>query len=203
MRGRRQILNLFHCWDGIDEAIPLAELVEALEGLVVGADDFAEAVGFDHRSYRRTVIRGRDHYQALVLCWRSGQGSPIHDHFGSSCAVRVIQGRATETRYCTTPCGRVMPVESEVHRAGTVTSCAGDDIHQMANLEAPGEDLITLHVYSRPAVHWRSYRIAETTLADDDRLIRKPARTMRIDLSELALTTPVGLAIKGGSACRT
>jgi cysteine dioxygenase len=202
MRGRRQILDLFQRWDGRDEEIPLAELTEALKGLVLEPDDLAKAVGFDRRSYRRTVIHGRDHYQALVLCWRSGQGSAIHDHLNSSCAVRVVEGRVTETLYRASPCGRLLPLGSEVHCAGSVTGCCGADIHQMANLEAPGNNLITLHVYSPPPAHWRSYRVSETTLADDDRLIRKPARTVRVDLGDdVSSTRPMSRKIKGYGRC--
>jgi cysteine dioxygenase len=186
MRGRRQILDLFQRWDGLTAKIPLVELMEALGGLAIEAGDLVEAVGFDARSYRRTVIHTRDHYQALVLCWRSGQGSPIHDHCGSNCAVRVVAGRATETRFVAAPCGRLMPVTSQVHATGSVTGCSGDETHQLANLESSGSDLITLHVYSPPPSLWRSYRVSETTLADDDRLIRKPARTIRVELGHVS-----------------
>jgi cysteine dioxygenase len=128
------------------------------------------------------VIHGRDHYQAMILCWQSGQSSPIHDHRGSNCAVRVVSGRATETRYRVAPCGRIRPVASVVHGPGSVTGCSGDGIHQMANLEKPGSALITIHVYSPPPSGWRAYAVCDTSLADDDRLIESPARTVRADL---------------------
>jgi cysteine dioxygenase len=198
MRGRRQILELFHRWDRRRGVIPLAELIASLGALVVEPGDLGEAVGFDERTYRRAVIRSRDHYQALVLCWRSGQGSPIHDHFGSCCAVRVVAGRATETRYSPAPCGRLMPVGSEVHRAGSVTACRGGEIHQMANLEAEGDDLITFHLYSPPPRSWRFYHISQTTLSDQDRLIQTPARTIRVELGHPARTRPMGSKTRGG-----
>ena len=52
-------------------------------------------------------------------------------------------------------------------------------------MEALG-GLITLHVYSPPPSLWRSYRVSDTTLADDDRLIRKPARTIRVELGHVS-----------------
>ena len=54
----------------------------------------------------------------------------------------------------------------------------------MGNFEAPGRDLVTLHVYTPPPLAWRFYEVRETTLADHDRLIRKPARTVRIELAD-------------------
>ena len=69
----------------------------------------------------------------------------------------------------------------------------------MGNFEAPGRDLVTLHVYSAPPLAWRFYEVRETTLADHDRLIRKPARTVRVDLADLAPARPMGRKVKGGS----
>jgi cysteine dioxygenase len=198
MRGLRQLLDLLGRWDRRRGVIPLAELIGSLRALVVEPADLGEAVGFDERTYRRAVIRGRDHYQALVLCWRSGQGSPIHDHFGSGCAVRVVAGRVTETRYSPAPCGRLMPVNSEVHLAGSVTACRGGEIHQMANLEDEGDDLITLHVYSPPPVSWRFYHASETTLANHDQQIQTPARTIRVELGHPAPGRPLGTKTRGG-----
>ena len=91
MRGRRQLLSLLRRWDKHDVPIPRAELFAALDGLSIGSADLADVIGFDDACYRRTIIHSRPHYQVLVLCWRSGQRSPIHNHRGSSCVVRVLQ----------------------------------------------------------------------------------------------------------------
>jgi uncharacterized NAD(P)/FAD-binding protein YdhS/predicted metal-dependent enzyme (double-stranded beta helix superfamily) len=183
MRGRRQLLGLLGRWDALDGPIPNADLIASLEALRVECDDLADVIGFDDGCYRRTIIHCRPHYQVLVLCWRSGQRSPIHDHRGSNCAVRVIRGRAIETRFDATPSGRLVPTCSQEHSEGTTTACCGEEIHQMGNFDAPGRDLVTLHVYSPPPLRWRFYEVGETTLADHDRLIRKPARTVRAGLA--------------------
>jgi uncharacterized NAD(P)/FAD-binding protein YdhS len=192
MRGRSQLLDLLRRWDARPEAIPHAELLEGLKGLDLDRTDLAEALVFDDRAYRRVAVWRRPHYEALVLCWRSGQGSPIHDHAGSSCAVRVVEGRATETRYAPSPCGRLVPRRSLAHPAGVVLGCRGDCIHQMANLEPAGHDLITLHVYSPPPAGWRDYPLDQTTLAGHDRLIRDRPRTLVVDLGHAVPGGPAG-----------
>jgi cysteine dioxygenase len=201
MRGRKQLLSLLKRWDRREEPIPSADLIAALDGLPIGYADLADVIGFDDACYRRTIIHTRPHYQVLVLCWRSGQRSPIHNHRGSSCVVRVVQGCATETRFDPTPSGRLAPTGSHEHREGETTACCGEEIHQMGNFEAPGRDLVTLHIYSAPPLAWRFFAVGETTLADHDRLIRKPARTVRIDLADLAPARPMGRKVKGGSHC--
>ena len=182
MRGYQRILQLFQIWDRREEAIAFAELIAALQRLDLDRWDLEGALTFGERTYGRASIRRRRHYEALVLCWRSGQRSPIHDHAGSSCAVRVIEGRATETQFIRSPCGRLVPRRSRTFGAGAVTGCCGGETHQMANLEPPGHDLITLHVYSPPpASNWRFYLLEETTLADHDRLIRDRPETVVVD----------------------
>jgi hypothetical protein len=54
----------------------------------------------------------------------------------------------------------------------------GGDIHQVANLEATGSDLISLHVYSPRLSDPRVYRLAETTLAEHDRIVDAPPETI-------------------------
>jgi hypothetical protein len=62
----------------------------------------------------------------------------------------------------------------------------------MANLEPPGHDLITLHVYSPPPdSNWRCYNLAATTLADYDRLIQDRPETVAVDFGR---TVPGGQA---------
>jgi uncharacterized NAD(P)/FAD-binding protein YdhS len=182
MCGYRRLVELLQNWDGRGEAIAFAELIESLKGLDLDRSDLEGALTFTERTYGRASIRRRPHYEALVLCWKSGQRSPIHDHTGSSCAVRVIEGRATETRFVHSPCGRLVPQRSRTFGAGMVTGCRDGAAHQMANLEPPGHDLITLHVYSPPpASNWRFYPLEATTLADHDRLIQDRPETIFVD----------------------
>ncbi len=188
MRGRPQFLDLLERWDARPGAIPLPELLEALAGLDLGRDDLAPAVAFNGRRYRRVSVRSRLHYEALVLCWKPGQASPIHDHAGSSCAVLVVEGRATETCYARSPCGLLVPRRSRWHSAGAVLGCRGRCVHQLANLEPEGRDLITLHVYSPPPAGWRYYPLRRTNLADNDRLIRDRAQAEVVDLGRIRPT---------------
>ena len=203
MRGRRRLLSQMERWDSREAPISSSELIATLQGLRLAPADLAEAIGFDEACYRRTIIRARPHYQVLVLSWRSGQRSPIHDHRGSSCVVQVIQGRALETRFDPTPCGRLAPTWSHEHAEGAIAACCGEEIHQMGNFAAPGHDLVTLHIYTPPPLAWRFYEVGETTLADHDRLIQKPARTVRIELAHPPGGRPMGRRTREGKPCRS
>ncbi|QEH38221.1 Cysteine dioxygenase type I [Aquisphaera giovannonii] len=186
MDGRSRLAELLRLWDAHERAIPLAVLKQGLAGLDLSVEDLADAIGFDDRAYRRAAIHSRPHYEAFVMCWRSGQASPIHDHHGSSCVVLVVHGEATETRYRRAASGQLAPVRAESSAAGAVIGCCGGCTHQLANLQAPGEDLVTLHVYSPPPSGWRYHALDETTLAANDRLIQERPATVRVDLAHPA-----------------
>ncbi len=195
MRGYQQILELFDAWDAREDAIPFGDLVASLKGLELERADLAGALIFADRNYRRIAVRRRPHYEALVLCWKSGQRSPIHNHLGSSCVVRVVEGRATETQYVFSPCGRLLPQRSRMYPAGSVTGCRDEAIHQMANLEAPGQDLITLHVYSPPPSSWNYFKLNVTTLADHDVLLSEGNQTVVVDFGQITRQADEGSSI--------
>ncbi|RBL66068.1 hypothetical protein C3E98_039550 [Pseudomonas sp. MWU13-2625] len=68
----------------------------------------------------------------------------------SLCGVRVIEGVATETVFETTLSGQLAARETRELAAGSLVINGHLDIHQVANLQADGGDLVTLHLYSPP-----------------------------------------------------
>jgi cysteine dioxygenase len=160
-------------------------MARMLGGLHLLRHDVNEWASFSEAGYQRVLIHRTPRFEVLLLCWRSGQRSAIHDHAGSTCGIKVIAGAATETIYAASPCGRLYPVRSRCLETGSVCVNHDADIHQMANLAARGQDLITLHIYSPPLAATRIYSIGETILADHDGLAaRRPqdlARLIRVD----------------------
>lgn len=129
------------------------DLQRVLRGLDLSVEDLGRFVVFDDEHYCRTLIAEGPMYQVLALCWSSGQCSVIHNHAESTCGIFVVQGTLTETRFEMTPCGLVRPMGTRDMPQGSVCASVDDDIHQVCNYQAPGEDLVTLHVYS-PAMTW-------------------------------------------------
>jgi len=118
---------------------------------------------FSDRGYTRNLMRAGPWYHLLVLCWKNGQRSPIHDHAGSSCAVRVLRGTLTETLFEFAPNGHVKATFSR-EPAGRSVLC------QRGRRHAPGfqpqagtADLVTLHVYSPPLLVMGTYSLTDLT----------------------------------------
>ena len=167
-QGTQVLLDILSELDVRTEPVSIAELEEILRGLTLDRANVAPWVQFDGKIYRRNLIRQSTNYTALLLCWRCGQRTPIHNHKGSACAVKVIHGIASEIHFEHGPNDMVYPTGSRHYQSGEVFSSFDVDTHQMVNLQADPHDLITLHVYSPPLKEMEFVAMQETTLANHD-----------------------------------
>ena len=132
--------------DTFQDRIPLHQLQQLLQEASISIQDVHAQVVFRSEKYQRNLLQAGPQYYALVLCWQSGQTSPIHDHRGASCGVKVLHGNATETRFQREADGMLTPTGTVCFSTGMVCGSADADIHQIRNTSP--ENLVTLHVYS-------------------------------------------------------
>ncbi len=149
---------------GLHERASLKTLEQLLRSARMTRADLEPFLRFGTRGYVRNVIRRSEHFELLALCWRSAHVTPIHDHRGSSCAFKIIQGVGTEVRFRVTPSGLIEPAATIQMESGYVCSAEDDDIHQIANMQAPGQDLITMHIYTPPIRKMRTYTFGTPTV---------------------------------------
>jgi cysteine dioxygenase len=146
-----------------------------LSGELVG-----NRIAFARDGYARNLICRTPFFELLVLCWRPGQESTIHDHAGSLNAIRVRSGELTSRLFLPAGSGAPGPAPVELtaeDRLGPDADVIGVDrggIHQLANTS--GEDLVTIHVYAPALMELNVYsttsgvverRPLRYTLADD------------------------------------
>ncbi len=158
--------DLFAYLDGLTERASIDTLQSLLAELEIRVDDVRDFVRFSEDRYLRNLMRDGPWYHVLILCWRSGQRSPIHNHAGSTCGFRILRGTATETVFDFTPSGLIHPVSSATLPPGTVRASQDADIHQVSNLQAAGTDLITLHIYSPPLLRMDTYSLTDRTVGE-------------------------------------
>lgn len=133
------------------QSVPaLAEVTEWLSSLVLAQRDYLRYRIFTERGYARNLIARGPAAELLLLCWRSGQRTPIHDHGGSVGVVLVCEGLLTETMFDRSVEGRVRPNNTYKWGPGSVTGAEVPDIHQLLNLQPAGKELVTLHCYAPP-----------------------------------------------------
>lgn len=148
-----------------EERVPLDVLTQRLAALEVNCDDVRDFIEFDDDRYRRNLMYAGQGFQALILCWKNGQRSPIHDHEGSTCGVRVLKGVMTETVFDRTHEGRLIAMRSRELREGGVCGSQDADIHQVSNLQPNGAELITLHIYSPALESMNTYSLTDGSVS--------------------------------------
>jgi uncharacterized NAD(P)/FAD-binding protein YdhS/predicted metal-dependent enzyme (double-stranded beta helix superfamily) len=110
-------------------------------------------------SYARHSVVRRENYELLVLTWCQGQGSVAHDHSGSLCGLKVVEGSMTEQLYACGPDGQVRPTGSTQLAAGQITVDPGVIVHALSNPATDGHVLVTVHIYSPPLPEIRRYSV--------------------------------------------
>lgn len=155
------LLTALAALDRYSSRISLGVLQEWLAKTEVTLADVRPFLRFAPDHYVRNLMYAGPSFQALVLCWHSGQRSPIHDHAGSSCAVKVVHGVATETTFARADNGMLFASGSRLLATGESCASQDDDVHQMSNLQAHGQELITLHIYSPALLAMNMYSIVD------------------------------------------
>jgi cysteine dioxygenase len=135
------------------------ELDAMLGGVEVSAEELRPYVSFKEGTYARHRVHLGEHAELLVLCWRPGQRTPIHDHAGSYGAVRVLRGVMWETLFEMGGEGGLAYESSREWRPGQVTGADVPDIHQLGNPDVSGQDLVTLHLYAPPLTSLNVYKV--------------------------------------------
>ena len=162
--GERLSLEEFLLFMNRQEVAALTheDLLDRVTRLRLSNELIASRTRFATTDYARNLVCRTPEFELLVLCWRPGQHSTIHDHGGSLNAIKVYSGQLTSRLYEPadgTPPQAVGParqIGERVTRPGD--ELAGIDrqgIHQLAN--ASDADLITIHVYAPPLMHLTVY----------------------------------------------
>jgi len=123
--------------------------------------------------YTRNLIFSNDTFELMVLYWKPGQETRIHDHAASRCWASTLAGETTESVYIpyyasdekpsTDPnvCPDFILSNKAVHKVGDVGYIEDDlGVHKLGNNSCE-HDAITLHLYSPP--------IRELTLFEPDK----------------------------------
>ncbi len=138
--------------------IPSKELrVDQLKSLFTRLDLrdelIQEHIHFCADGYARNLLCRTPRFDMLVLCWKPGHQTTIHDHCGSMNVTRVFRGTLTSRTFeiADRPCEDRANLRTPIEETMGTASVALVDrtgIHQLANTSE--EDLVTIHVYAPP-----------------------------------------------------
>ena len=147
------------------KAVPsLREINQLIERTRFHADEVQSYLGFKTGNYSRHRVMKNQFVEMLVLCWKPGQRTPIHDHNGSHGAVFVQQGILWETTFNYHPETGLDYKSHRELRAGGLTGSEVPDIHQLGNPDVSGRDLVTIHIYAPPLGVLKTYKLGSATI---------------------------------------
>lgn len=153
---------------GLNAPLSREQVCALLQEIALYPEELTPYKRFDPHTYCRNRIFRNDFVDLLVLCWRTSQRTPIHNHAGSLCGVYVLHGRAVEINFTPSGTGLLIPSRTEELSAGDLTVSFDADAHIVANFASPAQDLVTLHCYSPPLTSMRIFETHETFLAEYD-----------------------------------
>jgi cysteine dioxygenase len=148
--------------EALREVPSLDEIGGWLAEVEVHAEDLCPYLGFKPGTYARHRVCRNEFAELLVLCWRPGQRTPIHDHNGSHGAVRVCEGVMWETMFALDEAQELYYQSAREWPKGGVTGAGVPDIHQLGNPEVSGQNLVTLHLYAPPLGVLNTYKVGSS-----------------------------------------
>jgi cysteine dioxygenase len=142
----------------------LEQLYDWLENAELDREDLQPYVGFKEGNYWRHRVYRNEFVEMLVLCWRPGHRTPIHDHNGSHGAVMVYDGIMWETTFVFEKDKGLCYRTGRQYNRKEVTAAGVPDIHQLGNPDVSEQDLITIHIYAPPLGVLKTYKPGSTKI---------------------------------------
>ena len=85
-----------------------------IRSTLLPVDAFKDYCSWSEDCYTRNCIVANDKFELILICWCEGHRTPIHDHGGEECWVKVIEGEFRETIYTENEQGELVTVRSSI-----------------------------------------------------------------------------------------
>jgi len=164
--------------DSRDEVLDEVTALRLLREADMSPAEVAPYVEQREEAYSRRCVVRRETYELLVLTWAPSQGSVAHDHSGSLCGLKVVQGRLSEQLFEQGPDGQVRKTTATRLGAEQILVDPGVVVHALGNDSDSGELLVTVHIYSPPLPEMRRYAVTDDPPAK--LFLRKPSKNTRV-----------------------
>lgn len=117
--------------------------------VAIPAKEFEDFSTWSEACYTRNCLYCNDSFELILLCWEPGQVTPIHDHGGEECWVKIVQGKFKETIYEANHNGEPVVQKVLFSTAGDLTYMVDQmGCHQLENIS--NTRAMSLHLYAKP-----------------------------------------------------
>ena len=129
-----------------EESSLYTDIFRAME---IPVSAFRDCCSWSGECYTRNCLAENEKYELILLCWEKGQATPIHDHGGEECWVRIVQGEFKEIIYKVDKTGNLNAVKSTISKTGDITYMIDFmGCHSLENLSDSRS--MSLHLYAKP-----------------------------------------------------
>ena len=138
--------NLVKTLESLEEFTP-ESVHEVVSECDIGVEDLKNWIDYDYPvsdSYGRKMVHDGGFFEVMVMCWRPGDYSAIHDHGKAEFGAVKLFGDAEHASF-ELEGGKLTTIARERNESGTTLKVTASLIHQMGN---PGDkNFFSLHVY--------------------------------------------------------
>ncbi|HEY0975894.1 MAG TPA: cysteine dioxygenase family protein [Flavobacteriales bacterium] len=119
-------------------------------------DRLSGRLSWGKRKYERVCLAREKDFEVLLIGYRPGQGTSIHDYDSAEAWVMPVSGELQEERFDLDPAGRPSPVTTRIIGPWTISYLPQErSVHRFTNV---GPDpCMTLNIYAGPVKRWRVY----------------------------------------------
>ena len=122
---------------------------EILRSFNLTSSDLECFASWSSKSYTRNCLEDNEGFELILICWEKGQITPIHDHGGEECWVKVMEGDIQETIYKIDDNGALNSGKTRVSKTGDISYMIDFmGYHRLENLS--DKRSMSLHVYAKP-----------------------------------------------------
>lgn len=113
------------------------------------ANAFENYCSWSNDCYTRNCIVDNEKFELILICWGAGHQTPIHDHGGEECWVKIIEGEFKETIYKQDESGELNIAKFAISKSNDITYMVDFmGFHSLENLSKKRS--MTLHLYAKP-----------------------------------------------------
>jgi len=129
------------------------------------ATAFESYSSWSNDCYTRNCIVDNENFELILICWCEGHQTPIHDHGGEECWVKVIEGEFKETIYKENETGNLNIVKTAISKSDEVTYMKDFmGFHRLQSLS--NKRSMSLHLYAKPIRTCRVFDEESKTFSD-------------------------------------
>ncbi len=154
--------SFINCLESLPDKPALDELKRCLVEMEERKVPVEEYISFSEQQYKRNIIHVSSKCEVVVLCFKEGQATPIHDHGGSLGVAIIREGTMKEELFKKQSTDMIAPTFTRKYYTSELAYVDPATIHRVSNVHS--KRLVTINVYFPPLTLMNIYNFENTSV---------------------------------------